>query len=99
MLTIGVLFDGTGNNAVMLKAYTAGHYDLNDPEAESILAKCARENFGLSGSDANSYTGYYTNIHWLSTLYRTNEISAETWYDDRLPKIGMDRCKNAAMRR
>lgn len=72
-LTIGVFFDGTGNNAVntqnMLKAYTAGHYDLNDPEAESILAKCARENFGVSGSGATSYTGYYTNIHWLSTLY------------------------------
>lgn len=73
-LTIGVFFDGTGNNAVntqnMLNAYTAGHYDLNDPEAESILSKCARENFGVSGSGATSYTGYYTNIHWLSTLYK-----------------------------
>lgn len=73
-LTIGVFFDGTGNNAVntqnMLKAYTAGHYHLDDPEAESILAKCARENFDVSGSGATSYTGYYTNIHWLSTLYK-----------------------------
>ncbi|MBS1203687.1 MAG: type secretion protein [Proteobacteria bacterium] len=73
-LTIGVFFDGTGNNAVntqnMMKAYTAGHYNLDDPEAESILAKCARENFGVSGSGATSYTGYYTNIHWLSTLYK-----------------------------
>ncbi|MGX5100987.1 phospholipase effector Tle1 domain-containing protein [Enterobacter cloacae] len=73
-LTIGVFFDGTGNNAVntqnMLKAYTAEHYNLDDPEAESILAKCARENFGVSGSGAISYTGYYTNIHWLSTLYK-----------------------------
>lgn len=73
-LTIGVFFDGTGNNAVntqnMLKAYTAGHYNLNDPEAESILAKCARDDFGVSGSGATSYTGYYTNIHWLSTLYK-----------------------------
>ena len=72
-LTIGVFFDGTGNNAVntqnMMKAYTAGHYNLDDPEAESILAKCARDNFGVSGSGATSYTGYYTNIHWLSTLY------------------------------
>lgn len=72
-LTIGVFFDGTSNNAVntqnMMKAYTAGHYNLDDPEAESILAKCARENFGVSGSGATSYTGYYTNIHWLSTLY------------------------------
>lgn len=73
-LTIGVFFDGTGNNAVntqnMLKAYTAGQYDLNDPEAESILNKCARDHFGLSGSGANSYTGYYTNIHWLCMLYK-----------------------------
>ena len=42
-LTIGVFFDGTGNNAVntqnMLKAYTAERYNLDDPEAESILAK------------------------------------------------------------
>jgi len=72
-LTIGIFFDGTGNNAVntqnMMKAYTAGHYNLDDPEAESILAKCARDNFGVSGSGATSYTGYYTNIHWLSTLY------------------------------
>lgn len=73
-LTVGVFFDGTGNNAVntqnMMKAYTAGHYNLDDPEAESILAKCARENFGVSGTGATSYTGYYTNIHWLSTLYK-----------------------------
>lgn len=73
-LTIGVFFDGTGNNAVntqnMLKEYTADHYNLDDPEAESILAKCAREKFGVSGNGATSYTGYYTNIHWLSTLYK-----------------------------
>lgn len=73
-LTIGIFFDGTGNNAVntqnMMKAYTAGHYNLDDPEAESILAKCARDNFGVSGSGATSYIGYYTNIHWLSTFYR-----------------------------
>ncbi|WP_148874374.1 phospholipase effector Tle1 domain-containing protein [Serratia marcescens] len=80
-LTIGVFFDGTGNNAIntqnMLKVYTAGHYDLNDLEAESILEKCARENFGVSGSGANSYTGYYTNIHWLSRLYK-RDISAQS---------------------
>lgn len=78
--TIGVFFDGTGNNAAntqsVLKAYTARHYDLNDPEAESILAKCTREDFGISGSGATSYTGYYTNIHWLSALYKQT-ISAD----------------------
>ena len=72
-LTIGVFFDGTGNNAIntqtMLRSYTAGGYNLNDPEAGSILAQYARENLGMSGSAATSYIQYYTNIHWLSTLY------------------------------
>lgn len=72
-LTIGLFFDGTGNNAVnthnVLKACAADHYDLNNPDAEFILAKCAREHFGVSGSAATSYTGYYTNIHWLNMLY------------------------------
>jgi len=31
----------------------------------------------VSGSGATSYTGYYTNIHWLSTLYK-QDISVET---------------------
>lgn len=71
-LTIGVFFDGTGNNAVntlnMLK-YITNHYNINSPDAESILTKCAYEYFGVSGLCATSYTGYYTNIHWLRTLY------------------------------
>lgn len=95
-LTIGVFFDGTGNNAVntqnMLKAYTAGHYNLNDPEAESILAKCARDDFGVSGSGAISYTGYYTNIHWLSTLYsrRFNEDTPNVQRAVYIDGIGTD---------
>ncbi|WP_369815711.1 phospholipase effector Tle1 domain-containing protein [Erwinia sp. ErVv1] len=95
-LTIGVFFDGTGHNAVntqnMLKACTAGHYNLDDPEAESILAKCARENFGVSGSGATSYTGYYTNIHWLSTLYsrRFNEDSPDVQRAIYIDGIGTD---------
>lgn len=95
-LTIGVFFDGTGNNAVntqnMLKAYTAGHYNLNDPEAESILAKCARDDFGVSGSGAISYTGYYTNIHWLSTLYsrRFNEDNPNVQRAVYIDGIGTD---------
>ena len=82
-LTLGIFFDGTGNNAVntenMLKAYTAQHYDLSDPEAEGILARCARENMGVSGHGATSYTGYYTNVHWLKTLYKA-DISPETGF-------------------
>ncbi|CCP03317.1 hypothetical protein BN439_2262 [Erwinia amylovora Ea644] len=73
-LAIGVFFDGTGNNAIntdnMLQACSARHYDLNDAEAGAILGKCSREDFGISGAGATSYSGYYTNIYWLSTLYK-----------------------------
>lgn len=83
-LTIGVFFDGTGNNAVntqnMLNVFAAGHYDLNDPEAQSILVKNARDNFGVSGISANSYIGYYTNVHWLSTLYKQNTSASTEHY-------------------
>jgi len=72
-LTLGVFFDGTGNNAVntdnMLKACTAAHYRLANTDAENILGICARENMGVAGRGATSYTGYYTSIHWLNTLY------------------------------
>ncbi len=75
-LTLGVFFDGTGNNAVntqnMLAACTAAHFDLSDPDAESILARTAQEQMDISGTGAISYTGGYTNIHWLNTLYKTD---------------------------
>ncbi|HEX4501754.1 MAG TPA: type VI secretion system tube protein TssD [Scandinavium sp.] len=75
-LTLGVFFDGTGNNAVntlnMLTACTAAHFDLSDPDAASILARTAQEKMGVSGTGATSYTGGYTNIHWLNQLYKTD---------------------------
>lgn len=81
-LTVGVFFDGTDNNAIntdnMLKACTAGHYSLTNAEAEGILGKCAREDFGVSGIGATSYTGYYTNVHWLNTLY-TQRYSPDSY--------------------
>lgn len=77
-LTIGVFFDGTGNNAVntqnMLQACTADYYDLNTPAAKSVLEKCASDKMGISGVSATSYTNYYTNIHWLSVLYKQDII-------------------------
>jgi type VI secretion system Hcp family effector len=76
VLTLGVFFDGTGNNAVntlnMLTACTAAHFDLSDPDAASILARTAQEKMGVSGTGATSYTGGYTNIHWLNQLYKTD---------------------------
>ena len=72
-LTLGIFFDGTGNNAVntrnMLAACTAQHFDIDNPDAVSILERNAQIQLGISGSDATSYKGYYTNIHWLHELY------------------------------
>ncbi|EKD9219966.1 DUF2235 domain-containing protein, partial [Salmonella enterica] len=72
-LVLGIFFDGTGNNAVntrnMLEALTAQHFDINDPDAESILTRNVSEKMGVSGIGAGSYLGYYTNIHWLNELY------------------------------
>jgi uncharacterized Zn-binding protein involved in type VI secretion len=73
-LTLGVFFDGTGNNAIntdnTLKACIAQRYELDDTDASAILGKCAKEGMGVSGVGATSYMGYYTNVHWLQTLYK-----------------------------
>ncbi|WP_318390176.1 type VI secretion system tube protein TssD [Enterobacter sp.] len=71
-LILGVFFDGTGNNAVntqnMLEVFKAKHYQISDSDAASILEQTAKER-GMTDTEATSYLGYYTNIHWLSTLY------------------------------
>lgn len=73
-LVLGIFFDGTGNNAVntsnMLEACTAQHFDIDSPDAESILQRTAEEKMGITGTGAISYVGYYSNIHWLSELYQ-----------------------------
>lgn len=74
-LVIGLFFDGTGNNAIntraMLDICREENIDISTPLAGELLARYAQERFGLSGLEATSYTGYFTNIHWLSTLYAT----------------------------
>ncbi|WP_052118437.1 phospholipase effector Tle1 domain-containing protein [Erwinia oleae] len=73
-LVVGIFFDGTGNNAVnvrnMLAACSGEHFRIDNEDVESILAETAHEKMGVSGTGAFSYTSYYTNVHWLSTLYR-----------------------------
>lgn len=73
-LTLGVFFDGTGNNAIntdnTIKACIAQRFDLDDTDAGAILGQCARENMGVSDVGGTSYRGYYTNVHWLQTLYK-----------------------------
>ena len=66
-LTIGMFFDGTGNNEAntetVLNAFTAEDHTLTIPEAEFHLTTCARERFNISGTQTVSYTNYYTYIH------------------------------------
>lgn len=75
-LTIGIFFDGTGNNADnsadRQNACTAEHYGMNDGDSDSALTQCLRLKRGYSGITAASYLGYYTNVHWLHTLYNQN---------------------------
>ncbi|WP_419962736.1 PAAR domain-containing protein [Pantoea vagans] len=75
-LTIGVFFDGTGNNAINSGARQAAcsgeHFGMNNAEATSGLEQCLRLNQGVSGTAAGSYIGYYSNVHWLHALYSTD---------------------------
>jgi len=82
-LTIGVFFDGTGNNADnsadRQNACAGEHYGMSDGDAESTLSQCVRLKRSHSGIAAGSYLGYYTNVYWLNRLYKEN-IAADTGY-------------------
>lgn len=99
-ITLGIFFDGTGNNAVntdnMLSACTAKHYNLANSEAEGIIGKCASDDFGFSGVGATSYTGYYTNVFWLNKLYVNQLIldSREAQYSIYIDGIGTEAGKS-----
>ncbi|WP_421505206.1 phospholipase effector Tle1 domain-containing protein [Erwinia rhapontici] len=75
-LTIGVFFDGTGNNADnsadRQNACAGEHYGMSDGDAESTLSQCVRLKRSHSGIAAGSYLGYYTNVYWLNRLYTTS---------------------------
>lgn len=75
-LTIGVFFDGTGNNAdntaASLDACSGEHFGMNNADAQSAYFQCVQLKSGHSGFAAGSHLGYYTNVHWLYTLYSTN---------------------------
>lgn len=95
-LVLGVFFDGTGNNAVntrnMLEALTAQHFDINSPDAATILARNASEKMGISGIGAGSYLGYYTNIHWLNELYEQNFQSDGNYIQSAVYVEGIGTC-------
>ena len=81
-LTIGVFFDGTGNNADnstdRQNACAGEHFGMSDGDAESTLTQCVRLKRSHSGIAAGSYLGYYTNVYWLNSLYTTSIPNDET---------------------
>ncbi|WP_455810595.1 phospholipase effector Tle1 domain-containing protein [Pseudomonas graminis] len=80
-LTIGVFFDGTGNNAhntaESLVACSGEHFGMSNGDAQSAYFQCIQLKKGHSGFAAGSHLGYFTNVHWLKTLYKQN-ITADT---------------------
>lgn len=79
-LTIGVFFDGTGNNVentnLRLEKCKPERYGLEAHELATFSEKCMTKR-GYSDTAATSYLGYYTNIHWLNVLYKKDLIVPE----------------------
>ncbi|NUU69132.1 DUF2235 domain-containing protein [Enterobacteriaceae bacterium BIT-l23] len=73
-LTIGLFFDGTGNNAGNLeqaiKAACGKSFNISSPNAGMILENVTRNTFKYSSLESTSYSGYYTNIYWLYCWYQ-----------------------------
>lgn len=73
-LTIGLFFDGTGNNRentasrlLKFNQCSAPHLGINQKDAQScqdFLDYINKDRFSNG-----SYRGYYSNIHWLNSLY------------------------------
>ncbi|MGO4744350.1 T6SS phospholipase effector Tle1-like catalytic domain-containing protein [Serratia quinivorans] len=83
-LTIGVFFDGTGNNRENTASRLMQFNECNAPQ-QGVNQKDAQscEDF-LKAIDKDSisngsYRGYYSNIHWLNSLY----IADQTLSDDQ----------------
>lgn len=72
-ITIGMFFDGTGNNVFntderLLKSCT--HLDVGLKKED--LELCTKK-LGMSVNGSGSFMGYYSNIHWLNTLYSIDD--------------------------
>ena len=71
-LTIGVFFDGTGNNItntnLRMSDCNPERFGIDPAEAGEFNQRCM-EKKGITGTGASSYLGGHTNIHWLNSLY------------------------------
>lgn len=83
-LTLGMFFDGTGNNVFntdkrLLQVCTEMDVGMSTEDAQSCVKKLDK-----GSMSADSYLGYYSNIHWLNTLYSVdNEIKNEQFLYQR----------------
>ncbi|WLI76905.1 DUF2235 domain-containing protein [Kosakonia sp. H02] len=73
-LTIGLFFDGTGNNRentafrlLQFNGCSAFHQGINQNDAQSCEA--FYKEISQDNTSNGSYRGYYSNIHWLNILY------------------------------
>ncbi|WP_049294088.1 T6SS phospholipase effector Tle1-like catalytic domain-containing protein [Franconibacter helveticus] len=94
-ITIGMFFDGTGNNTFnidkrLLNTCINMDVGVNEADAESCFRKL---DIGSNGS--GSYLGYYSNIHWLKTLYFVDEqiVSDKTVYQRAIYVQGIGTAK------
>lgn len=73
-LTLGVFMDGYDSEVITSEPVpepcTARYHNVSDFEAETILTKCAQDNFGTHGTDNSAAMSSPTNIQWLHRLYK-----------------------------
>lgn len=81
-LTIGVFFDGTGNNRentasrlLQFNECSAPSQGMNQKDAQSC--EDFLEAINKDSLSNGSYRGYYSNIHWLNTLHLPDQALKE----------------------
>ncbi|WFQ79310.1 DUF2235 domain-containing protein [Xenorhabdus sp. SF857] len=73
-LTIGVFFDGTGNNTENINERLLCIPEATNTRQQSM--SCSFNQFGLPGDTSRiSYDGYYTNVHFLHEIYKVGETN------------------------
>ncbi|WP_312043948.1 DUF2235 domain-containing protein [Erwinia sp.] len=74
-LTLGIFFDGTGNNALNARRHLGSL--LEDGEALAAWKHTTKQTLGFCDSAIGSHIGYYTNIYWLHSLYVTESAGSQ----------------------
>lgn len=82
-LTIGIFFDGTGNNRentasrlMKFNECSAARQGVNQKDAQSC--EDFLEEINKNSISNGSYRGYYSNIHWLNSLYVADQTLLES---------------------